>query len=71
VDRSIERPRFLLLSLFHNAGDVEKHATGPREAGCGHWMDGARKGKTRSGVRGLKLARVKRLAGNAAMFATL
>jgi hypothetical protein len=64
---NIDRPRFLLLSLFHNAGDVEKRATGARVAGWAQWTEGARNWKTRSGVLEFKQGRVERAAGRAAI----
>jgi hypothetical protein len=53
-----DTPRFLLLSRFCNAGDVEKRAMGTR---------GARKWKTGPADAALKQGRLERAAGNAAI----
>jgi hypothetical protein len=58
VARTAEFPLFLLLSLFHRAGDVEKRA---------HWTDGTRKERIVSCCANARLGRRSREEGIVAM----
>jgi len=64
VPLTAEIPLFLLLSAFHLAGDVEKHALGALRAQC---AEGTRKARTASECVDAALGRNSREAGIVAM----